>query len=142
MPSDVCLHILCAGKIHYFAFYVRGYLCPAHLWIVEASGIRIRGVSVLRRSHLHICRRSASLLQGLTGIRYLTSSWMISKKKKKKRQISRFPPLRSFHHRFTGGVKDHLLPFCEPVLIVVSGVISACEEVKHGSLDYCGAHFD
>lgn len=41
-----------------------------------------------------------------------------------------------------GSVKERLLPFCEPVLIVVSGVKSACEEVKHGRVDYCGGHVD
>ena len=35
-----------------------------------------------------------------------------------------------------------VLPFCEPVLSVVSGAISACDEVKHRVLVYSCRHFD
>lgn len=34
--------------------------------------------------------------------------------------------------------KGNILPFCEPVLRVVSGAISACEVDKCSILDHCG----
>lgn len=123
----VCMfiYILCAGeKCSFLCSWGYLHVFRAYLWVIEASRVRIRGVSVLRRSHLHICWCSASLLQGLAGIGDLTGSYRDTNK------IDEFHfsiDIRISHCRgLQEAWKRDCLPFCDPVLSVVSGAISAC----------------
>ena len=49
-----------------------------NLGIIEASGVRVGGVSVLRRGHLHICGGPAPFLQRLAGVWDFTGSWYVA----------------------------------------------------------------
>lgn len=65
-----------------------GHVIQGYLRVVEASGVWIRRVSVLRWSHFDICWCSASLLQGLARIWDLTSSYTITWGGKKRQILS------------------------------------------------------
>lgn len=75
-------NILCAEK------KALGHVIQGYLRVVEASGVWIRRVSVLRWSHFDICWCSASLLQWLARIWDLTSSYTITWGGKKRQILS------------------------------------------------------